>query len=641
MLHSNNLKNTYMKKKLILRYILVSFAIIGTSCSKDFLDNQSKENLNDATQFASENNADIYLNDSYSKLWKISNSPDEPDLYTDDCDGGLGYWPSWNNWKGGVVNPWTGVGASAFNYSNPESGAGFDQGADTYADWPQAFQRIRRCNTFIQQVNVYSSNFSNEWKKKRIDEARFLRAFTYTYLFMHYGALPVITHPQSRTLEGDSAVIIPRSTFEETYNFIISQLDSIVNNNVLPAKYSNGDPEAGRATLGAALALKGWVELFAASPAYNSAVPAACNGTGATAEQVKLTGFGNYDVQRWAKAAATNKQFMDTYEGTYQLFPDMNKFWTEKNEYNSEIIFDRQLVAPVIKSSFLVFGGGPCWINGVYYNWGNFCPTQELVDDFGMANGLGINDPGSGYDPQNPYVNRDPRFYTSIVFDGAIYKMDWMPVADTIYTRIDKVNPSKNQIDFGANDVSNTAYYSKKRVNPAVAADAGKIATPPDDGLNYVFLRYTEVILNYAEAQNESVGPDASVYAAIDKLRERSGTATLEEAYGGQTLSQIEMREVIHRERRVELCFENKRIYDILRWGIAEVEMNHVLHGMKISNTVPADNSGTWTYKVVPLELGEGSGNEHPHVFLNKMYALPIPQMAIDRNSKLIQNPGY
>lgn len=626
-----------MKKNIII-YLLLGLGLIFTACNEDFLENTSKQNLNDGTQFANESNADLFLNDSYKNLWKLSNTPDQPDLYTDDCDGGNGYWPSWNNWKSGMVFPWYGTGPSYFNYSNPQSKAGFDQGADTYANWAQAYYRIRVCNTFIQQANIYSANFSSEWFYKRTDEARFLRAFTYTYLFMHFGGVPIIGHPQSRNAEGDSAIIIPRSTFEETYNFITSQLDSIVKNNALPLKYNIGDADAGRATLGAALALKGWVELFAASQAYNSAIPAACDGTGATPEQIKLTGFGNFDVQRWSKAAATNKQFIDNFEGVYSLYPDLNKLWTEPTEYNSEVIFDRQFDPSIVKSSFLVFGGGPVYINDVYYNWGNYCPTQELIDDFGMSNGKAINDPGSGYDPQNPYVNRDARFYNWIVYDGCTYKMDWMDKEDTIYTRIDVVNPSKNQIDFGGGDVSNTAYYSKKRVNPRVAADAGKIGSPPADGLNYIYMRYAEVLLNYAEAQNEASGPDASVYAAIDKLRVRAGVATIEDAYGGQTLTQDQMRDLIQRERRVELCYENKRIYDILRWRKAEVVLNNVLHGMKITNTSPSDNSGTWTYEVIPLVT---SKRDHPHVFHNAMYAIPIPKFAVDRNYKIIQNPGY
>ncbi len=347
-----------MKKLNILKYSALSLLLIFTSCKKEFLDNVSKQNINDAVQFSSENAADLFLNNCYNGLWKINNSPDQPDLYTDDCDATY-YWPSYQ-WKQGIVTPISLDGVGCFHYCTQESMAGFDpeKNADTYADWPQAYIRIRNCNTFIQQANIYSKNFSKGWLNKRIDEARFLRAFTYSFLFMHYGGLPIITSPQSVSLQGDSAVQVPRSSFTDTYNFITSQLDSIVKDNAMPIKYNKSDPDAGRATMGSALALKGWIELFAASPAFNADIPAACNGTGASPEQVKLTGFGNYDISRWVKAAATNKQFIDSYEGnSYQLFSDLANFWTEGNEYNSEVIFDRQYISPTIYSDFEVWEG--------------------------------------------------------------------------------------------------------------------------------------------------------------------------------------------------------------------------------------------------------------------------------------------
>lgn len=637
-----------MKNKLIFKYTIVSLVIIASSCKKDFLENEYKQSVNDAVMFSGEKSADLFLNSCYNDLWKLNNTPDQPDLYSDDDDVTY-YWPSYN-WKQGIVTPQSMDGLGAFHYCTPETGAGFDleKNADTYADWPLAFKRIRKCNTFIQQAKKYSKNFSPTWLAKRLDEARFLRAFTYGYMFMHYGGLPIITSPQSRTVEGDSAIQIPRSTFEKTLNFITTELDSIVKNNALPVKYNGKDADAGRATLGAALAFKGWLELFAASPAFNSVTPAACNGTAPTPDQIQLTGYGNYDVQRWAKAAATNKQFIDSYEGTYQLFPDLADFWREENEYNSEVIFDRQYVSPSIFSDFECFGGGPVWINirdtsGIKvptkFNWGNYDPTQELIDNYGMANGKAINDAGSGYDPQNPYVNRDPRFYLWVVYDGAPYKMDWMTEADTIYTRIDKVHPSINEIDMGFNDISNTGYYSRKRVNPKVEQTGGGTpATVTTDGLNYVFIRYAEVLLNYAEAQNEAYGPDATVYSAIDKIRLRAGIPTLEDTYGGQIFPQSEMRDIIHRERRIELSYENKRYYDLIRLRIAEDVLNKVSHGMMIANTSPSDNSGTWTYTVIPLMLGSA---ERYHVFTNKMYLLPLSQNTMDRNKKLIQNPGY
>jgi len=404
-----------------------------------------------------------------------------------------------------------------------------------------------------------------------------------------------------------------RSTFEESFNFLTSQLDSIVRNDALAVKYSNGEKDAGRATLGAALALKGWIELYAASPLFNSA-PALSDPNG-------LISFKTADPARWAKAAATNKQFIDTYEGTYALFPDLPNLWRVSNEYNSEVVWDRQVVAVTMGSNYEQFGG-PVWIDNVYYTWGNYDPTQELVDQFCMANGKFITDPTSGYDPQHPYVGREKRFYDFIVYDGAPYKQDWMAKVDTIFTRIDKVHPSKNEIDFASDDVGNTAYYSKKKINPDAPRGGGA------SGQNYIYYRYTMVLLNYAEAQNEAAGPDASVYTAINSIRKRSNLPDLTPG-----LDKTAMRNAIHRERRVELCYENNRFFDIIRWKIADDVMNVDKHAMKITNSSPTDNKGVWVYEVIPLN--------HPHTFFAKQYMNPIPQSVIDQNSKILQNPGY
>jgi hypothetical protein len=183
--------------------------------------------------------------------------------------------------------------------------------------------------------------------------------------------------------------------------------------------------------------LKAYVQLVAASPLFNAASYVGGN------DPNKIAGFGNVDNTRWATAAASFKKFIDDWgpSGTkqYSLFPEDSTLWYEDNEYNSEVIFDRQYVANVRGSNFEQYGG-PVYVLGSYYTWGNYNPTQELVDQFLMANGKPITDPTSGYDPLKPYVGRERRFYKWIVYDGAPYKMDWMPKEDTIYTRIDKVD---------------------------------------------------------------------------------------------------------------------------------------------------------------------------------------------------------
>ena len=591
--------------------LVVTIAFLG--CKKDLLETTSKSNLTDETLWASESNADISLNDCYADLVEKSNSADNSDCFTDDLDTPSGNVFTSFFWKGGSIF----ASRDDFTAWGGQSGLSYD------ASWPGTYVKIRKLNTFIQKVNENASNFSEEYRAKRIDEARFLRAYFYSELFVRVGGMAIITVPQDRATMTVDELVVPRSSFEETFNFIISELDTVLNDNKLVVKYNHGDADAGRATLGAALALKGWLQLFAASPAYNSSSPAVPSSPD------NLQSFATPVLARWQAAAATNKKFMDTYghkgSGEYKLFPKMSQFWWEANEYNEGVIWDRQQVSSTMPNTLMVYGGGPVYIFGSYYNWGNFCPTQELVDQFQMANGKDITDPTSGYDDQNPYVNREKRFYDFIIYDGAPYKQDWMATTDTIYFRIDQVHPSKNEIDFVGADATKTGYQLKKRTD-----NLHSPAESANNGMNHVYYRYAEVLLNFAEAQNEAVGPDASVYEAINDIRTRPGT-DLPELKAG--LSQIEMREAIHHERRVELFFEDKRLLDIWRWKTADAVMNKVLHRCKIYNSKPADNSGKWIYEIMPLDL--------PHVFTQKMYFNPIPQSAIDRNPKLKQNWEY
>ena len=592
--------------KIYVLYGCVIMGLLGLfSCDKN-LDNQQKTSLDDNSQWASESNADIFLNDVYDQMPDIYSQPENFDNFTDDNDAGF-YYNSWK-YKDGNLDP------ASSNYTLFGGGA-TGIGTISRCNWPALYTSIRKCNTFIQQVTNHKSNYSAAWVNKRIDEARFNRAFHYSILFLNWGGVPLISSPQSRA---DTAnLYVKRSTYAETLNFLTSTLDTILNNKYLAVKYNKGNPDAGRATLGAALMLKAYLQLVAASPTFNtSTYPGGPDPN-------HIAGFGNADGSRWATAAASFKKFMDDWGAgqSYSLFPEDSTLWFEDNEYNQEVIWDRQYVSNVKGSNYEQYGG-PVYILGSYYTWGNYNPTQELVDQFFMANGKPITDPGSGYDPQHPYVGRERRFYKWIVYDGAPYKMDWMPAPDTIYTRIDQVRPSLNQIDFASTDVSNTGYYFRKKLNPKNRPATGL------SGANYIYFRYAEVLLGYAEAQNEAVGPDASVYTAVNAIRNR---VSLPDLPGG--LSQSQMRDAIHQERRVELSFENKRFQDILRWKIADQVLTVDLHGMQIANTVPANNSGVWTYTPVGLN--------HPHKFKIRQYLHPIPQDALAQNPQLMQTPGY
>ena len=595
-------------KILKLKYIIIGICAVTlfttNSCdTEDFLENENKSNLTDQTQWASEGNADIFLNEVYSEVFRRNNDTEQMDYYSDDYN--ISHYYTASNWRRGITN----VPGSSTN--NPWGGT---HGPSNSLHWRLFFNIVRKANTFIQKIEENKDNFSTEYYNKRMDEAKFLRAFFYSEFFMLNGGLPIIEVPLDRNTMSEEELYYPRSTFEETFNFITRELGTIVDNGYLAVKYNAGDPNAGRATIGAALAIKGWIELFAASPLFNS-------GSAYLPDPKNYVHFASADPGRWARAAATNKKFIDEMGNgaPYELFGDLPNLFRASNEYNSEVIWDRQYLDVTGVGGNYERRGGVTYVLGQYMTWGNYNPTQEIVDQYAMANGKVITDPESGYDPQNPYVDREPRFYSDIVYDGAPYKLDWMSRTDTIYTRIDPNVSDINQIDLaGSTDVGDSGYYQKKRMNPDKA--------PADDasGQNYIFYRYAEVLLNFAEAQNEATGPTAEVYDAINKIRERSGIPPLE-----QGLSQDEMREAIRRERRVELAFENKRFFDIKRWKIAEVVMNQPRHNMVIRN-----NNGVLVYSVEP-EI------KYVPKFELKQYMNPIPQNAIDQNPKVEQNPGY
>jgi starch-binding outer membrane protein, SusD/RagB family len=201
------------------------------------------------------------------------------------------------------------------------------------------------------------------------------------------------------------------------------------------------------------------------------------------------------------------------------------------------------------------------------------------------------------------------------VYDGTAWQ------GDTIFTRVG----GNNQIDLGStSDITNTGYYIRKTVDESINGQASRADKHPG-GENYKIFRYAEVLLSYAEAQNEAVGPDQSVYDAINKIRERAGIPDL--AAG---LSQADMRNEIRNERRVELAIEDKRWWDIRRWVIADGAtgvMNSPSHGMQIKA-----QGGSLTYTVVKVI---------DRIFYARNYWMPIPQGALDTNDKLVQNPGY
>ncbi|MEO6546390.1 MAG: RagB/SusD family nutrient uptake outer membrane protein [Ferruginibacter sp.] len=364
---------------------------------------------------------------------------------------------------------------------------------------------------------------------------------------------------------------VVRTPKAEVVQFVLNELDTIAA--TLPTSYEAGD--RGRITQGAAWALKARVELF---------------------------------NEKFAESAASSKKVMDL--GVYSLFPNYQDLFRLRNEYNSEIILDRGYLEsdPNLTIGLMVLapestpGGG----------WSSVNITQSLIDAYEMKNGKTIDDPTSGYNVNLPFVNRDPRLLQSVIIPGAEY-------AGIIFNPMDP-----NSLDYWPT-YNYTGYVGRKYIH--YKSDYSDLYKA---GLNIPLIRYAEVLLTYAEAKIESNQVDNSVYEAIDKVRLRAGLPAVDQV---KYATQTQLRELLRRERRVELALEGLRWYDIQRWKIGAQVMHGPVYGLRFSNI---DAAGNVTY----------TSTEHAKVEDRvfdpaKNYLWPVPQSQIDLSKKLNQNPGY
>ncbi|SFP04557.1 Starch-binding associating with outer membrane [Pseudarcicella hirudinis] len=444
--------------------------------------------------------------------------------------------------------------------------------------WGRSYRSIREINYAL--TNIAKVPMSVAQKNRLTGELKFLRAFRYQDLIRNYGGVVLMS---DKVLElGDdfaNAPIYTKSPIKDCIDYAVAQLDEA--SKLLPVNNSNSW-QLGRATKGAALALKSRLLLYAASPLYNT-------GT-------------------WQAAAASAKEVMDM--GKYSLFSNGydKLFLTPEN--NPEIIFER-LYTQGARHVCLEISNGP----NSYGGWGGNVPLQNFVDSYEMDNGKPITDPASGYNPQDPYKHRDPRFYMTVLYNNADYR------ANSVQSYLPGGKDSK---DGPSNwNTSKTGYYLKKFMNDNLPIDnpwdiAG---TQP-----WIYFRYAEILLNYAEAQNEAAGPDQTVYTAVNSIRNRPGV-NMPALQAG--LSQAQMREIIRRERQVELAFEEHRYYDVRRWKVAGVTENVPAYGIEVIK-----NGNTVTYN-----RKEALTGRH---FEEKNYFLPIPRAEIQAsNGKLAQTAGY
>lgn len=531
-----------------IRYIvLVYMGLAFSSCSDEFLDLTPQDKLNSGDVWKDIQLVELLVNDMYRSMpdgfnrgWAMLGSA------TDDGENGYG-WPALQAFNRGDFD--------ASNY--PFAGT-----------WANNYRVIREANELL--ANVDGVENANEKLLNRIKgEAYFIRAFYYFDLSRHYGGVPIIESAQSL----DDDLLVSRNTYEETVDFIVSDLDNIIDGNLLPESYGNDN--IGRATLGAAMALKGRVLLYA---------------------------------ERWTASAAASKAVIDA--GTYSLFPDYESLFHASNDNNEEVIFDKQFEDPDYGHWGHLFNHPVGYPGG----WGGTNPTQELVDTYEMTDGeLPAN---SGlYDANDPYVNRDPRFYSTVLYNGSTYR------GRTVETNLGGLDGIEKN-----GDATKTGYYLRKFLDESFEQYSNLSGSN-----NWIHIRYAEVLLNYAEAQNEAVGPDVSVHDAVNAVRSRSSVQQPDLPSG---LSKDEMRERIRRERRIELAFEEHRFFDARRWGIAEQVFNQPIHGVRIgpNGELTGADANDKAYGLIEVEN---------RVFLPKHYLAPIPQAERDKNVKLSQNPDY
>lgn len=430
-----------------------------------------------------------------------------------------------------------------------------------YNEWRNAYAGIYAANTFFANVvNVKATDTAQITRLKA--EVSVLRAYQYIHLVMLYGDVPIVTG----LIDISQAKTLTRTPAAAVWDFIRDELSRAANN--LPLFQT----DKGRITKGAALALKTRAMLYAGR--YQDALDAAI-------------------------------QVMNL--GVYSLYPAYKNLFSYAAENNVEVILDKQFLQGSYPNN--VFNLMAPYSQKTS-SGADYVPTKVLVDNYQMANGDSINNPLSGFDPNNPYAKRDPRLKYSVFVPG-----DTLPNG-SVY------NPLPNS---GTSDAigstflaTTTGFNLKKYINKE------DLAVPTNCGINIILMRYAEVLLMYAEAKIELNQIDQSVYDAINKVRKRPDVNM--PAIISGPFSQTQLRGIIRKERAVELAFEGLRFYDLRRWRTADAVLQGPVFG------ITYNKNGTLTTIQVPFQKGFNSSRD---------YLWPIPQNEIILNPNLIQNKGW
>ena len=591
---------------------LISVVLLLASCGKDqtSLLDPATTGITDKDVFNNAQYTDQYLTDIYGQL--------VPVLATTGNNG--------TRWRGtdGMLETTTDFGssnlASVAPFRSFNSGS-WNETTSTFstADWLTSWQAIRACNIYLSHIDDVPLSteyqFDEATRALRKAECTFLLAFNYAELAKQFGGVPM----EKTVVAVTDDMKRPRSTFDETIAYIVELCDKAAP--ALPLKQP--DQWLGRATRGAALALKARMLLYAASPLWNN-----------SAKPTDSPFRGKYDPLKWKTAAQAAKAVIDL--NTYSLYPDISTLFTTR--INDEIIFSHMSQQECYQTGISVpmklYGTGAYAKSGCNEVTYNMTKEYEIINN---AKAYSIEDPDrvkTGYNPNDPYKKLDPRFYRDCMFNGEKFlgQTTAFGVGTQAVHNPTEVSPYYTYV-FSVKFADLTIKVNFDPRNPN--------SSPVKTNQNYPYFRYAEVLLNYAEAMNEAFGPEIdglgnglTALAAVNQIRARTkypakqeymgltGTLPLIDAGQSQTL----FRETVRHERKVELSYEEHRFWDCRRWKIDPATM------VNIQAQIPTWTAGVVTYPLSTIET---------RTFETKMYRMPLPQSELYANPTLVQNPGW
>jgi hypothetical protein len=621
-----------MKKRIIYSLIvLFTISIIQSCDDKAYLDTKPLTQYSEIDVFSDINLAETFLNTAYRgalgfpfNYLRLSGTTDEA-LYA--LFGNLFNFNKSLVTSDGLTEWWDGA-----------IGIGWGAEHTRHLTWNPLFANIRKADLFLSKTKNTPAT-DKGWNRLK-GEAHFLRAYTYHLLVSLYGGVPIIKEPA--TLNDDLQV--PRNTYEECIKFIVEDLDLAAT--LLPLPANQSATQIGRATAGAALALKARVLLFAASDLHN---PEKNTSITTGFAHPELLGYTTAKTQeRWTLAQNAAKDLMN--RGYYDLYKknpstsdnivnNISNYFISYSSTEEDILLQ---YFPKIEQDGYTQGlrVAPNGYNGHGAN----TPLPELVDDYEMKDGSKFdwNNPAQ---KASPYANRDARFYATILYEGA----SWVARPNNTKSedpfnkiqvgsvfKLDGTTRLKGGLDtqFGSTNTANagkTGYYLRKAVDPAIKFEY-EVQTVP-----FRHFRYAEVLMNYAEACIE-LGQEGEARNYINMIRKRAGQPELSSAVSG-----VALKEAYRHERRIEFAFEEFRHWDVRRWMIAP-QITHQMKAMDIkyltdgnATTYLKSDGTTWSDPV----YAEVNNSMDVRVWNNKMYFFPILRDEMNKNKNLIQNPGY